>query len=415
MTGPATLPSAKAGGRAEGWIRLDYPGVAHPVFLPDDRALLAGLGAVIRGWHPRIGSADAGPVQGDGAHSCVLPDGRCYAVHSTHLDEPFAGLPLASAVCALVADLAQSHGAQQADGLMLHCGALSFGAGVIALAGSARAGKSTLIARLSAEPDARIFCDDMLPISGDGRALALGIAPRLRLPLPAAASPAFRAHIRANQGPADGDYGYVVAPTIAPHGTALPLQALLLLDRRDSGPARLHRLNPGEAVRSLLDHSMTEFTDPAAALDMVQRIGSGLVSARLVYSDVEDAVRVIRAAFASQPRGEMQLDPPIAPPADHPAQVSPETRFRRAVAARTRRASAGVFLWRPGDGGRWHLNPMAEAVWTMLEIPGSARDLAQVLAEAYPAMPPGRLLADICALLAPLAEAGLVVAQDQDK
>ena len=393
------------------WIRLDYPGVAHPVFLPDDQTFLASLGAVVRGWHPRIGSADAGPA-GHGAHSCILPDGRDYTLYSTHIDEPFAALPMASAICAVVADLAQSFIQQRSDGLTLHCGALSFGAGVIALAGSARAGKSTLMARLSAEPDAHIFCDDMLPVTADGQAMALGIAPRLRLPLPDAASPGFRAHVRAHPGPADDDYGYVIAPTIAEHGTVLPLRVLLLLDRRDRGPARLHRLNPGEAERGLLDHSMNGFAGPAAALDMVQRLASGLVSARLVYSDIEDAVRLIRAAFGPQASGDMRLEPPIAPQADQVAAALPGTRFRRAGAARSRRSPEGVFLWQPGDAGLWHLNPMAEAVWTMLEIPGSARDLAQVLDDAWPEVPPERLLADICGLLGQLAEAGLVVAQE---
>jgi hypothetical protein len=50
------------------------------------------------------------------------------------------------------------------------------------------------------------------------------------------------------------------------------------------------------------------------------------------------------------------------------------------------------------------MNPVAEMAWTALEIPGSARDVADTLADLFPDEPPDRILADTAALLARLAD-----------
>ena len=209
--GPATQALSQ-------WHRLDFAGVAHPVILPDDALLMDGLARVTHGWTVAVSPAQ-GPQTDGAAYTCLVPEPAGYLLHSTHLDAPLSGLPVASAICGILADLAQSWFSQRSGSLALHCAAARIGGRLVAFAGSARAGKSTLAARLTAEPDMQVFCDDVLPIDADGTALALGTAPRLRLPLPKGVSQSFRAHVQRHLGPSDGRYGYVVADTIAPHGT----------------------------------------------------------------------------------------------------------------------------------------------------------------------------------------------------
>jgi len=389
------------------WHRLDFAGVAHPVILPGDAPLLDGLARVTRGWAVAA-SPVQGPQGGEAAFTCLVPEAAGYRLHSTYLDAPLSGLPVASALCGILADLAQSWFSQREGSLALHCAAARIGGRLVAFAGSARAGKSTLAARLTAESDMQVFCDDVLPIGADGTALALGTAPRLRLPLPKGVSQGFRAHVQRHLGPRDGRYGYVVTDTIAPHGTRAPLAVLVILDRRASGPARLHAMEPGEAASHLLRQNMTDLSGPAAALDTVERVARGLICARLVYSDLEDAVQLLRAAFAGA--GVPDLAPPLPAAAPEPAAAlaDPGAIWHRAPEATIRRVSGAAFVWRLGEGSMWHLNPVAEAVWALLEIPGSAGDLAEVLAEAFPEEPRARLLDDLRRLLAAMQEAGLV-------
>jgi hypothetical protein len=73
-----------------------------------------------------------------------------------------------------------------------------------------------------------------------------------------------------------------------------------------------------------------------------------------------------------------------------------------------RRVGQETFLWQREAGRFLHLNPMASAVWLVLEEPGSAEDIAGLLAEAYPAVCRADIAADVAALLGRLAAGGML-------
>jgi hypothetical protein len=55
------------------------------------------------------------------------------------------------------------------------------------------------------------------------------------------------------------------------------------------------------------------------------------------------------------------------------------------------------------------LNTVAAAVWALIEIPGSARELAEALAEVYPQVPFGDLLADVAGMVEGFVAAGFAL------
>jgi hypothetical protein len=124
-------------------------------------------------------------------------------------------------------------------------------------------------------------------------------------------------------------------------------------------------------------------------------------------------VALLRRAFAGAEL--LPADVPLAPPLpeDPPAPEAPPVAdpaqpWCRAEGVGLRLIGAGAFLWWPGDGMLWQLNPVARAVWALLEIPGSVRDLAEALAEVFPDTGRARLEADCAALIGQLAEEGFV-------
>jgi hypothetical protein len=374
--------------------------------LPDDPDLRHGLEDVLTGWAVEFRPL-ARPEDARGEVISALhpsPDGATFALASRYTDTPLYGLGLAGALCGLLADVLTAHAEANPGTLTLHCGAVRFGDGLAVLCGPRRAGKSTLVARLAAEPDLSVFCDDVLPVDADGNGLALGLAPRLRLPLPPGASARFRDHAEAHLGPADDRYGYLCAPTVARHGTRAPIAALIVLDRRESGPARLHHVDPGEAMQHLLTRNFGDLRTPAHAFALAEAIAARARCLTLAYSDLEDAVALLRRALLGD---GAEIAPPLPPApatAAHPRPADPDTVWTRADDAVIRRVGGSAFLWRPADTTLWQMNPVAEMVWTALEIPGSARDLADTLADLFPNEPPGRLLADTAGLLARLAD-----------
>lgn len=413
-TGGAALRPSRMSG-----LRLAFPGLSRPVILADRPQLLDALQRCLHGWTPEVTHIALRRRPSDAPALCIAePDADgTTRLHSAYLDAPLSGLSIAAAVCAIIADLAQGYTEQTCGALGLHCGAVRIGGRLVVLTGARRAGKSTLIARLTAEPDVELFCDDVLPVLPDGTAIGLGLAPRLRLPLPDDASALFRAHVARHLGPSDARYGYLLTPALVPHASRAPLAAIILLDRQPGAVAQLHRLDPAEALHLLLLQTITDLPSAEAAHDTAQALTAGLPVLRLVYADLEEASALLRRAFAGPemlPAG-LPIGPALpgvqAPSVQAPA-ADPVQVWRRTGGIAMRRHGQSAFLWQPGEMMLWQLNPVALAVWVLLELPGSAVDIALTLAEIFPDTPQAVLRADICALLGALSAEGMVIAAD---
>lgn len=398
-------------------LALQFEGLSGPVIAQDAPEVIEGLHQVLSGW-----SVTQRPIHGNDlkrAVSHVQRQGRTFRISSPWLDEPLTGLPAASAVCGVVADLAQSFYHEQPEALALHCGAFLINGRLVAMTGQAHAGKSTFMARLSAEPDLRILCDDVLPLLASDRAMGLGIAPRLRLPLPDNSSRAFHDHVARHCRVRDDLYGYVCATSVAPFGTQAPLAVLVVLQREAGAEARLHHLPPTEAVRHLLAQNMAPIAPEAldATMQRLLRLTDGLTCVKLVYSDLEPAVALVRAAFGARslPDQAVSIAPPLAdqpPQTDAPAQpVDADIVFHRADGIGMRRVREDVFLWQAASGEIFHLNTVAGAIWQVLEEPSTAREIADLLAEAFALSDTDMVTQDVCHLLGGLAARGMVTAR----
>lgn len=333
-----------------------------------------------------------------------------YNIQSIYTDEPTTGLSTASAVCSVLADILETHIANSENPIALHAGAFVMGGKLVAVSGPRRAGKSTLISRLCAEPDVQIYCDDVLPIDRKGHGIALGLAPRLRLPLPKLASPLFRQHVHEHLGPHDERYGYLCSANVAAHGTTHPLAALLILDRREQAMiAHFCELNEDDALFYALQQNMGNFANPQEALLRTHALLGNAHCLRLVYHDLEDAVLLLRQAFGQD--AELNPNLPVQPAQAWQPQTAPETQpvpaeqvFARAPGATVRRIGNSAFLWHASENSVWRLNTVAEAVWALLETPGSAEELADVLGEVFVQVPEAQLEKDIAGLMAVMKE-----------
>lgn len=398
-------------------LHLRYPGIAAPVLLQEAPEVLSGLLTAISGWVPEIAAA----TPTDRLTSAALRSGRgkasLFNLRSPFLDAPLTGLPGASTVCGVIADMAQAYFEERPGSIALHCGAVEIAGHLVALAGRAHAGKSTLMARLTAEADLQVYCDDILPILTDGQAVGLGIAPRLRLPLPPRSSAGFRAHVATHGTLRDDCYAYVTAPTVAPHGSRARLAAFVLLDRQPRGAAVLHDLPRSEAIRHMIEQNMADPGENGEALARFTDLAAGMCCLRLVYADLEEAVALLRRAF-DQPALPGTADgmavvaalPPVhdqtaaasLPPADLAL-----TRHR-AAAVGMRRLGPEICLWRPGQGGTFALNAVATAVWTLLDEPITGHEIAAILSNVFPDVDHELIASDVASLLAGLMAEGLV-------
>lgn len=389
-----------------GFSTLAFDDVSAPVILPQDSDLPQALRQCLNGWRFAQTGGAGGPPPGQAV--CVVQhdpqDG--YVYHAADLETPMRGLTLTGAVCATIADLSVAYCDEMAGGIGLHCGAVAFGDRLVVLTGHRRAGKSTLVARLSAETDLPVFCDDVLPVNASGEGMALGIPPRLRLPLPPGASPAFCAHAARYSVLADSRYAYLRTPNLAPHGLRARLGAVVLLRRGPAGtPARLHRMDRAEALTTLIEQSLTDHPSVEEALARADALTARAAMLTMVYSDLDEAVALLRHAFGGTEflPDSLPLADPLAP--DLPQDTAPAPPLPADICltpardAACREEGGGAFLWRPGDVVLWRLNPVAHAAWALMDGATCAHQMADILTEVFPDTPRRVILSDLCAVL----------------
>lgn len=380
-----------------------YEGCPEPLILPAEGSLAAALQSVLPGW-PAASEPEIEPGM---ARAERQADGR-YCITSRYTNRPTGAVPTAGAVCALMADLMLARSGAEPGGFGLHAAAVAFHGRAIVLTGPARAGKTTLAVRLGLEPGARYICDDVLTITADNQARSLAATPRLRLPLPD--NPALQGLMASDCALRDGRYAYLRLQQALPWGEALPLGAILSYERRSDVAPGLYALSVEAALPLLFARTLSEFETAPAALDRMQDLASALPRARLICAGLEEAVELVKgyvAADMPQDLPELPADPMV--PQQAGVLPAPQQVFARTEETQLRQTGETAWLWHEGHGTLWQLNPTAFAVWTLLEIPGSALDLAEVLAELIPDTPPPEVLQrDLCHCLGQLLQQGFL-------
>ncbi|MGK7653232.1 PqqD family protein [Roseovarius sp. B08] len=339
-------------------------------------------------------------------------EGGTFQFQSWWSDRPLTKLGPAGVTCGAVADILQGYLDSRPGIFGFHCGAVQVNGHLVAFTGPYRAGKTTLVARLGTEPDCALFCDDILPVDENGVATALGVQPRLRLPLPEGLSGAFENHVAANLTVSDERYGFLKLPHQASLGARAPLAAMIVLCRQDGRRARFHELSTADAAGFLIRQNIADPGDAGSHYDRVAAMAENLVCLTLVYSDLEDAVSLIRETFeaAGIPRLKAPLAPAL-PLSDPDADAPPADLSLRVVRASdvvTRQIGEDMFLWQMADRNFFRLNAVGGAIWTLLEQDQTGTCIVRALHDAFPTTPVEMIGRDVAMLLGQMKQRGLV-------
>jgi hypothetical protein len=186
------------------------------------------------------------------------------------------------------------------DYLCLHGGAVKIGKGLICFPAKGRTGKSTLIANLAARGH-KVFCDDVLGLAPPGeRGVALGLQPRLRVPLAPILKPDVVEFIAAHSGPTDRSWRYLKLGRgqLASLGQSAPITAFVILERRSAGPAKFSHANTAEVLKSIIAENIVRKLPMAVIFERLHKLASTRRRLRLTYSDPDEAARLLASEFA---------------------------------------------------------------------------------------------------------------------
>jgi len=204
------------------------------------------------------------------------------------------------AACDLVVDMIHAYVDDNQGLLCLHCAAVEFNQGLVVFPNTYRAGKSIFSLKLVAS-GARLFTDDVLPILDQGEVgLALGILPRLRLPLPQGITPGFVDFITNRAGPQNSRYLYVKLGLNeqAVRGTVAPVKGITILQREENAEPRLLEVKKSTVVKDMI---LRNFARQNPGLEIVDRLYSIVEHAEcysLTYDNLDQAVNLLEVAFS---------------------------------------------------------------------------------------------------------------------
>jgi len=350
-----------------------------------------------------------------------------YRLESPWLAEPFYDDTEVGIVCAFILDLIAAYVAERPSLFCLHCAAAEFAGRLVVFPSSYRAGKSTMAARLAAA-GIPLHTDDVLAVTSSGdQGVALGIAPRLRLPLPHGAGRQLRRFVARHRGPSNQRYLYLDLPpgAQAPHGRQAPIGGFVLLDRQPGGRAELVPASKAQVLQRVIAQ---HFARSFAATAMVGRL-RGLVERVpcfcLRYARLDDAVGVLQERFAEWPAATPTQNVPAyerwAAPRHALRAPEPERwadgaasgpHFQQRAPVALHALDGELFLVDPRDQSIFHLNPMGVGLWRLLREPTTAAAAIDVLQAAFPAVDPQRIEHDVTTLLGDLLANDLIVAHD---
>lgn len=269
---------------------IEFHGFARPIVVRIDAAVVDELSILIaewpwrrvtsaRRWHVRVAATGSD-------YSVVERRGRA-VVENLYSSAPQA---MGAFTGALIAAALR----QTRDTISLHAGGASFSRGAVVVIGPSLAGKSSVALHMAAN-GGRLLGDDSVAIAGD-RALSFGLAPKLRLPLPADAGRLFTrfagaricrtqsgiAHLRLRRGEA------------ARFGQGAPLRGIVILKRMEGGTARLVPADRSAAMRALVTHAFAPQFGAAALVARLAALASRVPAYTLEFSRSCEGARVLR-------------------------------------------------------------------------------------------------------------------------
>ena len=266
-------------------MQMYFPGLDSPVAFQGCDDIADNIAAILCDWPTtRTDDATTDPI------ITVRRDADGYRCLSPWADnDPLFPDPV-DATCDLVADLVQAF-AHENGLLCLHAAAIDFGGKLVVIPDTYRQGKSTLSSTL-AYRGMRLFSDDVLPIEKAGtRGMAMGILPRVRLPLHDGADAGFRHLAETDSVLKNHRYSYFgnCNTHVAPHGTLAPIAAIVMLDRKDATCPELEPIKGSEALARLIEQNFAKAVPAPETLDRLHEIVAGADCFVLHYGESGEA------------------------------------------------------------------------------------------------------------------------------
>ena len=408
----AHAPPGHTTGATTTRMRLRFDRISRPVLIDDSHALLPALASVFRYW-PHF------QVEEDAAEEPVItirPDDTGYRLHAEWQQEPLHYSDPVNLACGLALSVNRAMLQEHESDHCLHGAGIEIGGRLVVLPNYYRAGKSALTVCLAAA-GARVFSDDLLPLLPDDSGMALGISPRLRLPLPDSLGRRSLRFVKDRRGAANKAYLYVELEPHeqAPFSDSQRFGGFVLLDRRDSGAAHLSPVSDAEVLKQLVLRNFVRKVPVETSLNRLHELVAGSACYKLTYANGDDAADLLVDRFRdadAQARQPKRTDRAVGVDPVPPETTAAGGRYaRRKPGIGERQVGGDLFLVDDAGQAIYHLNAVGAGLWRLMDGSCGADEAIILLQQAFPKVERTDIERDVAALTADLLGRGLLQLQ----
>lgn len=394
-------------------------GLKVPISLHNCDEIIRPLLAILGSWRFRILENGDRTAREPAAPISVVRGSISYEISSPWLDEPVVEKTEVGAAFSLAAELARAFAEERPGLLCLHCAAVETDGRLLLFPNGENAGKSTLATSLAAR-GLRLFADDVLAISETFQhGISLGIAPRLRLPLPQSGGISFHGFVESHRGPFDEEFLYLALPAarLAQHGQTAPIGATVLLDRRLSTQVRLTPLARGRALRQLIIQNFAPGGTSVTTIDRLYRMIERVACFAFTYSNLDEAADFLSDRFSAahapwrddtmdqvQEKRDSEITVEVAYGSNRPWSAE----FTQVPGVKLRAVDNDIFLVNCNDAAVFHLNAVAASLWHILERPTTLAMAIDAVRQAFPGADARRVKRDVRSVFDTLQQGGLI-------
>ena len=293
------------------WV---FSGPRRPIVVTGLEPLLPYLSIFLLDWPYKAASGRA-PRQAD---IRVQHNGGKFRIliNASNRETISVGDPV-EATRALTGHLHSAFVSQLEQAASLHAAAVDSDAGLVLLIGKSQAGKSSLALNLAMRGHL-LFGDDRIIVSERDEAgplvgTCLGLAPKVRLPLPTNSDPEFRHFVESHMFFLDGEHYAVLhlpPSLLARFGAIRDVATIIAFERRDDLSTRLTPASRASILCDLLECAHNPRLTADRFLDMLTGWSASLPSYRLRYSSSAEAAAFLAAELGLSSNGAVVPEGP---------------------------------------------------------------------------------------------------------
>ncbi|UCH73910.1 MAG: PqqD family protein [Rhodospirillales bacterium] len=394
---------------------LKFESIPRPVLLAQGLKLLPHLVRLFANW--RFREVPAGRY-GDPEIN-ILQDGDDGIIQAPWIEAEQRYRNAADLADGLSKHLIRCWIEENAPALGIAAAAARFGDGLAVIIGGPKSGKSLLTASLSVLGHT-VFADSVVPIAVSTReCIGLGMAPRLKLPLPASYTGPLRRRLERRLDSCGPQSAYLLprAGDIAAFGERAPISAFVILDRADGSITSLRPGTSSSLLKRLLLGSFDALPSARATLNLLHDIVTNLPCYRLTWSDPSEAARTLRARLAfkrpvpADDRSRESASDSLPRRRAAGPRIPAGRRYRYADGLEICRLDGTMFIADTNGTAIYHLNSLGAGLWGLLDGTHGLEDVMSVLQNAYPTVDRTVIENDVTSLIAELVGRGLVIEQ----